>query len=482
MSSSSGRRKQIESTCIGGAFLVGKKIGSGSFGDVYQGFNLLANRSPVAIKVENARSRNPKLRHEARILKQLQDTGIAPKVYYYGLHLDTYYVMVTDLLGSNLEELFDQCGKRFSVKTVCMIGIQLFHVLEMIHSRGLIHRDVKPENFLMGITDCTHRVFAIDFGLAKKFIVDGQHIPYRSDKRGLTGTARYASVKTHWGIEQSRRDDLESLCYLLVYFLQGKLPWQGLRVVAKEEKFVRIAEMKGSLSSSELCQGLPKEFTQLLDYVRGLSFDVDPEYEFCRSLLSTALFSSGTSCDFVYDWTGSASAVETMTQYSHGSSTTPAVKLSEVLHSSSCHNAFGKRDRSAAFDGNDDAFAKMDAKRQPRPVVAACPLATPDNSLQGLSHANMCAFLSVVPRMGYPWSVFPAPLPPAMPHCAIPPSMFPPSPIFFLHPLLTPYIFPSATPQLHNFFQAPLPSVTAESSVPLSLPVYYQSSMAANKH
>lgn len=143
---------------------------------------------------------------------------------YYGIEKDKS-IMIMDLLGPSLEKLFQKCNKKFSVKTVLMIADQMIKRVEYIHSRRIIHRDIKPDNFTIGHGRNSHRIFIIDFGLAKKFMSSrGEHIKYREGK-GLTGTARYASINTHLGIEQSRRDDLESLGYLFLYFLRGKLPW-----------------------------------------------------------------------------------------------------------------------------------------------------------------------------------------------------------------------------------------------------------------
>lgn len=130
-----------------------------------------------------------------------------------------------DLLGKSLETLFEKCGKKFSVKTVCMLADQMIRRIQYIHDRRIIHRDIKPDNFAIGVGNHKHRIFILDFGLAKKFMSSqGVHIKYR-DNKGLTGTARYASINTHLGIEQSRRDDLESLGHVFLYFLRGSLPW-----------------------------------------------------------------------------------------------------------------------------------------------------------------------------------------------------------------------------------------------------------------
>ena len=151
-------------------------------------------------------------------------------MYWYGrVNNHRYNGLIMDILGPSLEKLFNKCGRRFSLKTVLMLADQLLLRIEAIHRNGFLHRDLKPDNFLMGINHTSRVVYIVDYGLAKTYIDNGKHISYKEGK-SLTGTARYASVNTHLGIEQSRRDDLESLGYILMYFLRGKLPWQGLKV------------------------------------------------------------------------------------------------------------------------------------------------------------------------------------------------------------------------------------------------------------
>lgn len=158
-----------------------------------------------------------------------------PRLYYFGKN-ESYNIMVMDLLGPSLEDLFQKCEKKFTIETVAQVGIQLVMRLEYIHSKKFIHRDIKPENFLIGThTNCA-TIFAIDFGLSKKYLQKGEHIPYK-DNKSLTGTPRYASINSHLGIEQSRRDDLESVVYMLIYFLKGSLPWQNLKSDPAYDKY-----------------------------------------------------------------------------------------------------------------------------------------------------------------------------------------------------------------------------------------------------
>lgn len=185
----------------------------------------------MAIKLEPIKSKHPQLIYESKIYRVLQGGFGIPGVKWFGSEGD-YNVLVIDLLGPSLEDLFNYCGKRLSLKSVLMLADQMISRLEFMHSRSYIHRDVKPDNFLIGVGSKMHVCHIIDFGLAKKFQDprSGRHIPYIEGKN-LTGTARYASINTHLGIEQSRRDDMESLGFVLMYFLRGSLPWQGTDTV-----------------------------------------------------------------------------------------------------------------------------------------------------------------------------------------------------------------------------------------------------------
>lgn len=247
------------------------------------------------------------------------------RVYHFGTQ-DNYNVMVMDLLGPSLEDLFNKCNRKFSLKTVLQIADQMLERVDTFHSRHLIHRDIKPvclplssppfpsctllifslstsysircgypqANFVIGTGEHANVVFCVDFGLSKRYRHPKtlQHIPHR-DGRSLTGTPRYASINNHLGIEQSRRDDLESIAYVLIYFLKGSLPWQGLKAKNAQKKYRLILEKKQQVSIAQLCAGCPSQFGEFLAYTRALKFDTKPDIPFLRKMFRDLYHSQG---------------------------------------------------------------------------------------------------------------------------------------------------------------------------------------------
>ena len=184
-----------------------------------------------------------------------------------------------------------------------MIGIQILDRLEFIHNKNIIHRDIKPDNFVIGLENKSHIIYVLDFGLSKKFRSSRthQHIKFTVNKK-LTGTARYASINALKGCEQSRRDDLEAIGYVLMYFLRGSLPWQGLQIQKGEDRYKKILQKKKATTAEELCKGFPKEFVDYINYTRNLEFEADPDYKYLRNLLVTVLEKENSKFDFWYDW------------------------------------------------------------------------------------------------------------------------------------------------------------------------------------
>lgn len=287
---------------VGNKYRIGRKIGSGSFGDIYLGTNIISGEE-IAIKLESVKAKHPQLEYEARVYKSLAGGVGIPFVRWFGTECD-YNAMVLDLLGPSLEDLFNFCNRKFSLKTVLLLADQLISRVEYIHAKSFIHRDIKPDNFLMGIGKRGNQVNVIDFGLAKKYRDPKSHfhIPYRENKN-LTGTARYASINTHLGVEQSRRDDMESLGYVMLYFCRGSLPWQGLKAATKKQKYDRIMEKKMTTPTETLCRGFPAEFAVYLNYTRSLRFDDKPDYSYLRKIFRDLFVREGYQYDYVFDWT-----------------------------------------------------------------------------------------------------------------------------------------------------------------------------------
>ena len=272
---------------------VNKQLGKGGFGQLYLGRNIRENTF-IAIKVEELTQRSH-LTMEYQILKEIQGDGI-PKVYklHHG-HKHNYLLM--QLLGKSLDKLFTDTNRKFSIKTVSQIAYQMVQRIEYVHSKGYIHRDIKPGNFLIGKNSESRKIYIIDFGLSKKYIdKNNNHIIYKEGK-GLTGTARYVSLNTHYGIEQSRRDDIEGIAYNLIYFAKGKLPWQGVKTKNKKEKHKKIMEYKEEYIPEKLCDGLPEEFPTLLKYARKLDFDEKPDYKNIKIMFKQLIISMNQEMD-----------------------------------------------------------------------------------------------------------------------------------------------------------------------------------------
>ncbi|KAF8392443.1 hypothetical protein HHK36_022785 [Tetracentron sinense] len=272
---------------IGGKFKLRRKIANGSFCEICLGVNVESGEE-VAVKLESVESKHPQLRHESKLYRLLQGgTGI-PHLKWFGVE-GGYNAMVIDLLGPSLKDLFYYCSRKFTLKTVLMLADQLVSI----------------------------RVYFIDYGLAKKYKdKTHKHIQYRrsflSGKTGLSlarlgGLAMPALTLTlelfALLAEQSRRDDLESLGYVLMYFLRGSLPWQGLKAGTKKQKYDKISEKKMLTPIEVLCKSYPSEFISYFHHCRSLQFDDKPDYSYLKRLFQDLFIREGYQFDYVFDWT-----------------------------------------------------------------------------------------------------------------------------------------------------------------------------------
>lgn len=267
---------------LGDNYKLIEKIGSGSFGEVYLSKDNDGNK--YAVKIEEKTSKN-RLKSEYNIYKKVlnnKDIIGIPKVYNY-IETLKYNILVMELLGKSLEDIFNKNNRKFNLSTIFKLGIDMINIIERFHSKGFIHRDIKPNNFLFNYSEPYTTLYLMDFGLSKQYIQENKHIGIKFD-RSLIGTARYASLNIHWGIEPSRRDDLESIGYMLIYLNNGKLPWQGLKADNNNTQIKKIGDKKLVISTKNLCNGSPKCFENYIEYCKKLNFEEKPDYNYLKVL------------------------------------------------------------------------------------------------------------------------------------------------------------------------------------------------------
>jgi serine/threonine protein kinase len=288
------------SVIIENKYRIINRIGEGAYGSIFEGHNINTGEK-VAIKISEMNS-NILLKNEARIYNALSDVDGIPIIRSYGM-TGKYSYLVMNLLGNSLEYLKEQCGGRLTLKCVLMIGVKLLERIKTIHQKGIIHRDIKPDNILFGRGEDEDKLFLIDFGMAKTYIDSRrEHIDITYDNR-LVGTREFVSVNIHNGYTPSRRDDLESVGYLLIYLLQGSTPWSNINIIDTEEKNKQIGGIKTMKSVWMMFDDdIPGEFVLFIMYCRKLEFSQEPDYNYLKILLTNLYKLHGFPVDNKYDW------------------------------------------------------------------------------------------------------------------------------------------------------------------------------------
>lgn len=290
--------KQKETSILSNDYAMIELIGKGSFGEVY--LAQCKTGGFVAAKIEE-RKQTPRIYNEYKIYKHLHTSNFEiglPKIYDF-IQTKDYNIMVMQLLGPSLEDLFNKYNRKFKISTTLKLGEQIVGLLQQMHEANYIHRDIKPNNFLIERDKYSSQIFIMDFGLSKKYMTTNQHIKFR-DQRSLIGTARYASINMHMGFEPSRRDDLESVGYMLIYFLKGSLPWQGVKKKDHNAHLEKIGEIKMCTKLETLCKDIPDCFNKYLKYCRELKFEEKPDYNYLKKIFEET--SIKMKIELKYEW------------------------------------------------------------------------------------------------------------------------------------------------------------------------------------
>ena len=280
-------------------YKIKKRLGKGSFGSIYL---VEYNNKLYAMKLENTKKGYYILDKEVKLMTLLYGPRI-PYVKSFG-QCGFYNVLVMEVLGKSLEELKELLpGKKMSIPCVCKLAYQMIQILEHIHKKFFLHRDVKPDNFIMGIGPNNKFLYMIDLGFAQAYRDQStlQHRPM-SRGQGITGTSRFASINTLSGYTQSRRDDLESLAYVIIYIAKGALPWVNIKSDNKDDLYNKILNSKIQTTPEILCKDLPPQFEEYVKYVKNMEYEQEPDYNYLRNLFMNVLQKTGGKMDYVYDW------------------------------------------------------------------------------------------------------------------------------------------------------------------------------------
>ena len=254
-----------------------RKLGQGSFGSIYQAQSKCSNKY-YAVKLEEMRQNQFVLEEESIFISYLNCPRI-PKLKTFG-YSGSLIILVMELLGDSLDKIFDKLpSRKMSIRCVCNIAYQLLMIFEIIHNCNIIHRDIKPANVAIGFEGKSKFIYLLDFGLSKKYRSSKtkKHFPFVQGNK-LIGNARYSSIKL------------------------GRLPWQGHISHSKEDKYYKIREIKKNTTPEELCQGLPPQIQEYVEYTRNLEYEADPDYNYLKNLFLTILKHYNWEFDYYYDW------------------------------------------------------------------------------------------------------------------------------------------------------------------------------------
>ena len=288
----------FKSKLIFGKYSIKYLISKGSFGEVYLGTNIIDGKN-YALKLEERSIEESILKHECYTLMNLKGPGI-PSVISYGVS-GKYNILVENLLGKSINDIWLENNKKLNLKDTCIFAIQAISLLEYVHSKNYLHRDIKPANFLVGNPD-NAQLYLIDFGNARKYKSSktGKHIKLVKSNK-VYGSLIFLSTNALKGIEQTRKDDLEALGYVIIYLYIGSLPWSSFKHKNLYQVILKTREEREKISTESICEGMPNEMNIYMNYVNNLKYEECPDYEYLRKLFWNVLKKIGEN-KLLFSW------------------------------------------------------------------------------------------------------------------------------------------------------------------------------------
>ena len=309
--------KTFKSKLIFGKYSIKYLISKGSFGEVYLGTNVLNNKD-YAIKMERTSKGESLLKEEAYVLLFLKGPGL-PNVITFGIS-GRYHILIENLLGKSIYNIWLEKEKKFNIKDTCMFAIQALERVEYVHSTNYLHTDIKPGTFLVGNPDQS-QIYLIDFGNARKYRSSrtGKHLPFSRNYK-IYGTTIFLSLNVLKGIEQTRKDELESLGLVIIYLYKGYLPWSNYKFKDIFQALEKIKAIKENLSMKQLCHGLPIEMFEYMNYIKNMNFEDTPDYRYLQSLFLNILKKIGEKNDLFFSWVDKSIVPKKLTSRSNSRS------------------------------------------------------------------------------------------------------------------------------------------------------------------